>query len=184
MVTLGISEYYALQSPPVVFAGIILVAPFSDVAALMATYKVAGTIPIVSPLARFPALFNYILTLTNEKWLSKDRIESYVRVNEVNGEKYRLTLIHAQEDYDIPWQHTETVFWYTVKSTMRSRISREELEEEKLKSKRNLGSAGSIMEWRTQNGFIREEIIKHGLHDVVMGYPIVMIANMRMLAKE
>lgn len=35
------------------------------------------------------------------------------------------------------------------------------------------------MEWRTDNGVIREEILKTGLHDVVMGYPVVTMAVMR-----
>lgn len=32
-----------------------------------------------------------------------------------------------------------------------------------------------------RNGIIREEILKYGLHDVVMGNPVVTIAVMRIL---
>lgn len=35
------------------------------------------------------------------------------------------------------------------------------------------------MEWRTRNGVIREEILKTGLHDVIMGYPVITMAVMR-----
>ena len=42
-VSLAVSNHYASQSPPVVFAGTILVAPFVDVATLVATYRVAGS---------------------------------------------------------------------------------------------------------------------------------------------
>jgi alpha-beta hydrolase superfamily lysophospholipase len=59
-VSIAVSKNLALQSPPVVFAGTILVAPFVDVATLVATYRVAGTIPILSPLAKLPLLFNYL----------------------------------------------------------------------------------------------------------------------------
>ena len=90
-VSLALSEHYALQSPPVVFAGTVLVAPFVDVATLVSTYRVAGTIPILSPFARFPVLFNYLQRFIRDKWLSKDRVMQYVRANEVNAEKYRLT---------------------------------------------------------------------------------------------
>lgn len=165
-VAIALSEYLALQSPPIIFAGTILVAPFSDVGSLMATYKIAGIIPLVSPLARFPPLFNYIKTLAYEKWSTKDRIESYTRTNEANGGKYQLTIIHAEDDFDIPWQHTQTVFWHAVEGTVPGGISLEELEEEKTKWRRDLGAAISVMERRTQNGLIREEIIKHSLHDV------------------
>jgi len=180
-VSIAVSEHFALQSPPIVFTGTILVAPFVDVATLVATYSVAGTIPILSPLAKFPLLFNYLGTFVQDKWLSKDRIAEYIRANEANGEKYRLTLIHAEDDYDIPWHHTPTVFWHAVNATVPGGISYDELEEKKYKSKMDLGAAGSVMEWRTDNGVIREEILKYGLHDVVMGNPVITIAVMRIL---
>ena len=180
-VTLAISEVYALQSPPIVFAGTILVAPFVDVATLVATYRVAGSIPILSPLARFPLMFNFLSTFIRDKWLSKDRIAQYIRANEANGEKYQLTLIHAEDDYDIPSHHTELVFWHAVNATVPQGITYDKLEEIKYDSKKDLGAAGSVMEWRTENGVIREEILKTGLHDVVMGNPVITMAVMRML---
>jgi abhydrolase domain-containing protein 12 len=180
-VSIAVSEHFALQSPPVVFTGTVLIAPFVDAATLVATYSVAGTIPIFSPLAKFPLLFNYLGTFIRDKWLSKDRIAEYIRANEVNGEKYRLTLIHAEDDYDIPWHHTPTVFWRAVNATVPGGISYEELEEKKHKSKTDLGAAGSVMEWRTDNGLIREEIMKYSLHDVIMGNPVVTMAVMRIL---
>ena len=181
-VSIAISEHFAMQSPPVIFTGTVLVAPFVDVATLVSTYRVAGTIPILSPLARFPLVFKYLSRrFIRDTWLSKDRIAQYVRANEANGEKYRLTLIHAEDDYDIPWHHTPTVFWHAVNATMVAGLSYEELEEKKFESKKDLGAAGSVMEWRTDNGVIREEILKTGLHDVVMGYPVITIAVMRIL---
>ena len=178
-VNLAISEHFALKSPPVVFAGSILVAPFVDAASLAATYSIAGTIPILSPLAKFPLLFNYLSTFIQDKWSSKDRIAGYVRANEANKEKYQLTLIHAKDDYDIPWHHTEVVFWHAVNATRSQGISYGELKEAESKSKRDLGAAGSIMEWRTENGIVREEILKTGLHDVIMGNPVITMAVMR-----
>lgn len=84
-VSLAVSEHFALQSPPVVFAGTILVAPFVDVATLVATYRIAGSIPLLSPLARFPLLFNYLNIFIRDKWLNKDHIAGYIRANEANG---------------------------------------------------------------------------------------------------
>ena len=181
-VNLAVSEHFALQSPPMVFAGGILVAPFVDVPTLVATYRVAGTIPILSPLARFPLLFNYLSTFIKEKWLSKDRIAGYIRANEANGEKYRLTLIHAEDDYDILSHHTEVVYWHAVNATVPRGITYEEFHEVRQKSRTDLGAAGSVMEWRTENGVIREEILKTGLHDVIMGNSVITLAVMRILA--
>lgn len=182
-VNLAVSEHFALQSPPVLFAGSVLVASFVDVATLVSTYSVAGTVPILSPLARFPRLFDYLKTFIHDKWLSKDRIAEYVRANEANGEKYRLTLIHAEDDWDIPWHHTQMMFWHAVNATAQTGISPEELEAAKAESQKDLGATGSVMEWRTENGVIREEILKYGLHDVIMGYPAITMAVMRIFGE-
>jgi abhydrolase domain-containing protein 12 len=58
-------------------------------------------------------------------------------------------------------------------------ISREDLELKKLQSRVDLGAAGSVTEWQADNGVIREEILKTGLHDVLIGYPVVTMAIMR-----
>ena len=65
-VNLFVLEHFALQSPPIVFAGAILVAPFIDVPTFVATYRIAGSIPLLSPLARFPVLFNYLQSFIKE----------------------------------------------------------------------------------------------------------------------
>ncbi|KAL8992605.1 MAG: hypothetical protein Q9169_006970 [Polycauliona sp. 2 TL-2023] len=178
-VTLAICEYYALQSLPVIFAGAVLVAPFADVASLVATYRVAGFIPLLAPLARFPRLLRYLRTYIRDRWSSKDRIAGYIQANETNGRGYKLTLIHAEDDWDIPYHHTEILFWHAVKAMASQDISYEELEARKNASKTDLGAAGTVMEWRTRNGVVREEILKTGLHDVVMGNPVVTMAVMR-----
>ncbi|KAJ5316806.1 hypothetical protein PENANT_c016G05089 [Penicillium antarcticum] len=115
-----------------------------------------------------------------DKWSSKDSIAQYIRANEQSGEDYRLTIIHAEDDYDIPWHHSELLFWHAVNASTPAGISYDDLEQKKLDSKTDLGAAGSIMEWKTDNGVIREEILKTGLHDVIMGYPVVTRAVMRM----
>lgn len=71
------------------------------------------------------------------------------------------------------------VFWHAVNAMVPQGISFEQLEKVKLESKRDLGSAGLVMEWRTENGLVREEILKTGLHDVIMSNPVVSMAVMR-----
>ena len=183
-VSLAVSNHYALQSPPVVFARTILVAPFVDVATLAATYRVAGSIPILSPLAWFPLLSKYLSTFIVDKWPSKDRIAQYVRTNEANAKQYQLILIHAKDDYDIPWHHTEELFWHAINATVPREIGNGELHKLRSKPKMDLGAAGSVMEWRTKKGVIREEILKTGLHDVVMGNPVITMAVMRIYGPQ
>lgn len=178
-VSIAVSKHLAIQDQPVIFAGTVLVAPFVDVATLVSTYRVAGTVPILSPLARFPLLFKYLQKFIRDKWLSKDSIAQYVRANELNRETYRLTIIHAEDDYDIPWHHSQLLFWHAVNASTPEGISYDELEQTKLHTKLDLGAAGSSLEWETGNGVIREEILKTGLHDAIMGYPVITMAVMR-----
>ncbi|KAI4201998.1 MAG: hypothetical protein LQ350_002903 [Teloschistes chrysophthalmus] len=181
-VTLAILQRYTSRFPPIAFAGSVLVAPFTDVPNLVATYRLAGTIPILSPLARFPVLFNFVRTFIHDKWFSKVRIANYIRANEVADLRYRLTLIHAEDDYDIPSSHTEELYWHAVNATRSTGVSRRQFERIKQASRTDLGAAGSVMEWSTNNGVLREEILKTGLHDAIMGNAVVTLAVMRISA--
>lgn len=178
-VSLAILEHFVLLTTPVVFAGVILVAPFTDAISLAMTYRLAGSIPILSPAAKFPWLFDRLSMYMADKWLSKDRIARYVQTNEAYKHNYRLTLMHAEDDYDIPFQHTIEMTWHAVNATRANGISRTTFSKEKERSARDLGPAGSMVEWRTENGIIREQLLKTGLHDAIMGYPVITRAVMQ-----
>ncbi|EMC95700.1 hypothetical protein BAUCODRAFT_499243 [Baudoinia panamericana UAMH 10762] len=178
-VNMASAEHFVRQANPVIFAGHILTAPFVDAPTLVSTYSIAGTIPLLGPLARFPVVFEYLKNFVREKWSTKDRIASYVHAAEALSAPYRITILHAEDDYDIPWEHSTTVFWHAVNATKADGMTREELDEAKAKSRVDLGAAGTVMQWRTSHGIIREEILKYGLHDVIMGNPIVTLAVMR-----
>ncbi|KAM5475149.1 putative acylglycerol lipase [Microsporum audouinii] len=180
-VSLAMLRHFALQSPPVSFAGAVLVAPFVNAASLAATYSVAGAIPLLSPVARISILFKRLSSLIQDKWLSSSRLSDYIRTKESNNEKYRITLIHAEDDYDIPFHHTQSLFWSAVNATVPDGITHKELDLKKAAEKIDNIAAGSVMEWRTENGVIREQILKTGLHDVIMGYPVISVEVMRIL---
>ncbi|KAF7518095.1 hypothetical protein PCG10_000669 [Penicillium crustosum] len=69
-VSIAVSKNLAVQNPPIVFAGMVLVAPFVDPATLVSTYQVAGTVPILSPVARLPFLFKSLQRFIRDKLLS------------------------------------------------------------------------------------------------------------------
>lgn len=185
-VGISLAHHLALQSPPTLFAGMVLVAPFADVALLTETYRVAGTIPLLSPVAYFPKALAFFNRFIITKWPSKDKLATLIRHCEhlklaQRGSKYDITLIHAEDDYDIPWIHSEIVFWHAVNATRdpEASLSFEELGSEKEKQKSVLGAGGWEMEWRGRAGVVREQIVKHGLHDRIMSYPIVSLAIAR-----
>ena len=165
----AVARYYAQQDPPILFAGHVLVANIIDTPTLASTYSIGGIIPLLGPLTRFPIVFDYLCTFIRDKWSNQNHIIEYVRVNEARENKYRLTFVHGEDDWDVPWQHTSSVFSHTVSATSPGGS----------KSTTELGAAGRVVEWRTNVGIIREEILKFGLHDVIMSYPAITLAVMR-----
>ncbi|PSN72610.1 alpha/beta-hydrolase [Corynespora cassiicola Philippines] len=185
-VAISLSEHLAQRSPPVLFSGMVLVAPFADVELLTETYRVAGTIPLLSPVAYFPKLIGFLNRFIISKWPSKDKLAKMIRVlddSKLDGrdKKYDITIIHAEDDYDIPWVHSDVVFWHAVNATRdrETGLSFDDLEKEKEERKVSLGAGGWEVEWEGRGGVIREQIVKHGLHDRIMSYPVVSLAIAR-----
>ena len=159
-VAISTSLHFASQSPPVSFAGMVLVASSSDIGTLLGTYRIGGVVPVLSPLARIPRLHAFFTGFLSNTWLSKDRIAEFVKHNEndIGVEKYDITFIHAEDDTDIPCVHTEGVFWHAINATFPTGISYEDLEREKELKKKDLVAGGWAVEWQTKRGVIREEI--------------------------
>ncbi|KAL9944096.1 hypothetical protein D7B24_001976 [Verticillium nonalfalfae] len=181
-VGIALTEYLAALPQPILLSGMVLVAPFADVELLTATYRVAGTIPLLDPLAHFPRLLALLNTFILSKWPSKDKLARFIRRVESladDSARYHINIIHAEDDYDIPWSHSEQVFWHAVNAATPMGISFEDLEKEKENSKQHLGAGGWVATKQGNRGFIREEIVKWGLHDKVMSYPVVSLAILR-----
>ncbi|KAI0189905.1 Alpha/Beta hydrolase protein [Astrocystis sublimbata] len=181
-VALSLIHHMAAQPEPVLFSGVVLVAPFADVASLTATYRIAGTIPVLDPLAKFPSLLTWLNTWIIAKWPSKTKLADFIRrCEDLDRElpRYDITMIHAEDDYDIPWSHSDQLFWHAANASMPNGISFAEPEEEKLASRVDSEAGGWAVERRTSRGTIREQIMKYGLHDRIMSYPVVSLAVMR-----
>jgi abhydrolase domain-containing protein 12 len=185
-VALSLTHHLASQPAPIVLAGVVLVAPFVDVESLTRTYKVARTLPLLSPLAFFPPLMGLLNRFIITKFPSKENLSAIIHrldSTKVNGQQrnYDITLIHAEDDYDIPWSHSDVLFWHAVNATLESPscMTFEELEKVKSKEKTSLGAGGWEMEWKGKRGIVREQIIKHGSHDRIMSYPVVSLAISR-----
>ena len=145
------------------FAGTVLVAPFADVASLTKTYKVAGTIPLLSPVAFFPKLLVLLNHFIISKWPSQEKLASLVqhldsiKVSD-RKRRYDITLIHAEDDYDIPTVHSDVLFWHGVNATMNNEsfVTFEDLEKRKAKERIPLGAGGWEMDWQGKGGILRE----------------------------
>jgi abhydrolase domain-containing protein 12 len=95
--------------------------------------------------------------------------------------KYDFSIIHAEDDYDIPWIHSDVLFWHAANATRGSEspLTFKELEMQKQKQKTPLGAGRWEFEIKGRGGVVREEIVKHGLHDRIMSYPVVSLAIAR-----
>ncbi|KAK5196597.1 hypothetical protein LTR99_005384 [Exophiala xenobiotica] len=154
-VSIALAHHLAIQVPPILFAGMVLVAPFANVELLTQTYN------------KLAALIRHC--------------ETTLKVGQRRHNKYDVTLIHAEDDYDIPWVHSEIVVWHAVNAMREpnNSLSFDGLEEIKAKEKLEFGAGGWEMDWRGKGGVVREQIVKHGLHDRIMSYPIVSLAVAR-----
>lgn len=181
-VATSLVHHMAHRVHPVFFSGLVMVAPFTDVKSLTATYRVAGMIPLLGPVARFPRLLEFLNSFIRDQWQSNKKLAAFIqRSGKMSGSsgKYYISIIHAEDDYDIPWTHSDQMFWTAVNASTTTGISFEELEQEKLITKVTLGGGGWSVTRQAEGGVIREDILKYGLHDKIMGYPIISMAVLR-----
>ncbi|KAF2222048.1 Alpha/Beta hydrolase protein [Elsinoe ampelina] len=178
-VAISLMRQLASRPEPIYLRGLVMVAPFSDVKTLTATYKVAGTIPILSPLARFPVLMDFFARFIETKFPSKDTLAEFVRHCQASASskaQYHVTAIHAKDDYDIPWSHSEELYWTAVNAAENITRNEVELDEIKHNDRKSLGAGGWVVEKDYTKGTLRQHILDHGLHDWTMGYPAVSMA--------
>ncbi|KAJ0107332.1 bhydrolase domain-containing protein 12 [Diaporthe amygdali] len=172
----------AFRDEPVLFSGLLLVAPFADVTSLTATYRVAGKVPLLDPIARFPLVHDFLNTFILDKWPTKERIAEIVRrygSMPDGSSAYHISIIHAEDDLDIPWSHSEQLFWHAVNASLPVGISFEELNKQKEVAKVHTDAGGWSVTRETGKGVIREHITQYGVHDKIMGYPVVSLAVLK-----
>lgn len=174
------------------FAGLVVTATFSDIAQLTATYRIGGFIPVLSPVARVPPLFNFFTSRLQSTWDNMRRLGEFIR----GAERYHVTLLHAEDDTDIPMEHSVQLFREAVRvadetaarnakdsasdgngESHDSRISSLDRRiEERAESR---GQGGTVTVWPTRKGDIRLELLKYGVHDKIMSFPITGLAVSR-----
>ena len=143
------------------FKGIILVAAFSDLPTLMSTYAVAGIIPILSPLRPYPFLHHFFANHVQETWYTSERLENLVR----RSRQIDLHLIHSKNDFDIPWTHSNALFYAAASGTSDEVLTPEQIDQSK--SHEDFGNSGHRNSWRKvhEDGSlksIKQDIVHYG----------------------
>ncbi len=156
-VATAVAEHFVMRSPQIEFAGVVLAAPFSDIPTLMLTYSAGGIVPILSPLRGYPRLQKWFLEYVRDTWNTSMRLANFVK----RSQSVHLTLIHSRNDYDIPWKHSDALFYVAANAT--TEVGMTEKEVNKVKTTLDLGEAGWVNTWNA-GGYkkIRQEILFHG----------------------
>lgn len=156
-VTAAVVEHYAKQG--VDFAGVVLVAGFTALSDLLPNYSIAGWLPLLSPLKSSPALFRLWSTYVVDKWPSATRIANFVRLSK----RVRLFIIHAKDDFEIPWKNAEGLFFAAANATTENGMDRSLIEKMKARSTTDMGDGAFISTWKAgDDKIIREEIVAYG----------------------
>lgn len=107
---------------PMEFASIILVAAFSSLPTMLSSYAIAGWLPVLRPLSYFPWLLKKVMGRIVDKWPSTDRLTRLTRETKREGRKLRLTLIHARNDWDIPYLEDDKLFKGAVRGLVEAEL--------------------------------------------------------------
>ena len=130
-VSAAVAERFAFGSPdptaiqpalenPEPFAGVILLACFSNVPSLIDSYSMKGiTPPMLSPLTAYPRVQNWAKSHIVDRWDTAARVARLSGANttvkdDLNpayaGKGLDLFIIHAANDVEIPWQEGRRVW--------------------------------------------------------------------------
>ncbi|KAI9656274.1 MAG: hypothetical protein M1821_004937 [Bathelium mastoideum] len=92
----------------IAFAGVVLIASFTYLPALLLTYRIAPLLSILAPVRPFRFMHKLIEKIVADKWNSARRLQHYQRA--VKGAQSSLSLIHALDDGNIPWAQSLNLF--------------------------------------------------------------------------
>lgn len=93
------------------FAAIILVASFSSLPKLLINYRIGGFIPLLSPLRPYPRFQKFFLDQLHDTWNTSSRISALTSaISNSPSRSLRLHILHARNDWDIPWRSGEENF--------------------------------------------------------------------------
>ncbi|KAF2972777.1 hypothetical protein GQX73_g848 [Xylaria multiplex] len=179
-VTNGVVEHFATRG--IEFAGVILVAGFPNVPTLLSSYSGAGFIPVLSPLRPIPPLLRLFQSFVVDKWNSSSRVAEIVRLTRT---RLHLTLIHANNDMEIPCHESDALFKSAVKVATNQVLDDEAfLSWKKQKSIQFDDGTFTSIVTAEPDIIIRQELVPYGGHNGVLLTSAVPLAVMRAFSSD
>ena len=165
-VAIAVAEHFCVKEM-IDFKGIVLVAGFSDMPTLLENYAIGGFIPVLSPLRPYPRLQQFFVKRLQETWYSTKRLDSLVR----SSKTLNLRMIHAKDDFEIPWTHSNVLFNVAANATSERGLSMKTIDA--LKVHQDFGESGFSNSWSAAeenckdwkdcgSKTIRQDIVYHG----------------------
>jgi len=175
----AVAEHYALRGTD--FAGVVLISGFTDMSTLLTSYSIAGWIPILSPLRPYPPLQKFFSSYVYDQWPSSTRLANFVRASK----RVRLFIVHAKDDYEIPWHHSDGLFIAAANATTKHGMELGLLNKMKARNTINRDDGTFVSTWNSgDDKIIREELVGHGGHNRILTYATVSLATWRAFGME
>lgn len=109
---------YQSQAAPesIIFAGVVLAAPFNSLPTLLLTYQIGGVLPLLLPLRQIPYVSSMFLSQLVDQWPTAERLTAYYhslegssRLRSGGRSMGSIQILHALNDRDIPYHQTEMI---------------------------------------------------------------------------
>jgi abhydrolase domain-containing protein 12 len=141
------------------FAGVILISGFTDLTTLLTSYAIGGWVPLLAPLQRYPVVQKWFMSYVVDKWPSATRLANFVRVSQ----RVRLFIIHARNDYEIPYIHSEALFAAAANVTTDGGMDVGLFAKMKARGTVDMGDGAFVSTWKAGGDkIIREQIVAYG----------------------
>ncbi|KAL8824712.1 MAG: hypothetical protein Q9191_004868 [Dirinaria sp. TL-2023a] len=160
-VSVAVAEHFALKAR-IEFAGIVLAAGFSDIPTLMLSYYLGGVLPVLAPLRPYPWLQRFFSDHIQERWITTERLKTLVK----HSPNLDLQILHARDDFQIPWSHSDTLFRTAANATVNGGMTVTQIDA--IKDFQNLGEGGTISTWTAASSKgdgltkIRQQVVLQG----------------------
>jgi abhydrolase domain-containing protein 12 len=157
------------------FAGVILISGFTNLPNLLQSYAISGWVPVLAPLKWLPAVQKGFAEYLVDTWPSATRLANFVRISK----RIRLFIIHARNDYEIPYTQSNELFLAAANATTTGMDS-SLVERMKARSTVDMGEGSFASTWKAgENKIIRQQVVGYGGHNRVMTYPHVALAALK-----
>lgn len=141
------------------FAGVVLIAGFSDLANMLSGYSIAGVVPALGPFASMSWFVKLLQRCVVDKWHSTSRLSNLVLHTK---SRLRLSIVHAKDDKDIPYTEDNILFKAAAKQT-ENLLSDEEFDVLKEQRTVHRGKDSFETKWTAEpNIIIRQELYPRG----------------------